>query len=169
MSSNKILSVINGVMELEGTQGKSFFIDTLFYEKIKWYRWYIHHDNRNKYRVRHTLPSKKMLSLPRLILNITDSKVHVDHINGNTLDNRICNLRKCSNKENIRNRKKGKDNTTGFKGVVYREGKYLSKIKYDGKQIYGGTFNKITEAAKSYDILAFKYFGEYAKPNYIWL
>src|SRR5271166_2578955 len=57
----------------------------------------------------------RKLYLHRLILGIEDSKIHVDHINGNGLDNRRENLRICSNGENRRNSKLNKRNRTGFK------------------------------------------------------
>lgn len=42
--------------------------------------------------------------LHRIIMNVPDNK-QIDHINHNTLDNRKCNLRICSNKENMHNLK----------------------------------------------------------------
>jgi hypothetical protein len=57
-------------------------------------------------------------SLHRMILNIpTGAKIHVDHINGDTLDNRKCNLRITDSKHNQWNRKLGKSNKSGYKGV----------------------------------------------------
>lgn len=44
----------------------------------------------------------------------------IDHINGNKIDNRICNLREASSKLNGLNRGEQKNNTTGLKGVVFR-------------------------------------------------
>jgi hypothetical protein len=47
----------------------------------------------------------RIISLHRFILNAHENMV-VDHINGNTFDNRKCNLRVCSTGENTRNQKK---------------------------------------------------------------
>ena len=42
----------------------------------------------------------------------------IDHINGDCKDNRICNLRNVTHRENQRNMKIGKNNTTGVQGVI---------------------------------------------------
>jgi len=91
----------------------------------------------------------------------------VDHINGNTLDNRKNNLRICSRTENSRNTKLSKNNSTGYKGVTYykRDGKYVAKITVDRKRIHIGYFTTLIEAATAYDLMARKHFGEYANIN----
>ena len=67
-------------------------------------------------------------------MNAKDGE-EVDHINGNTLDNRKSNLRICTHAENLRN-KNTKSKITGFKGVVYkkdswRKSNYQARIGWD--------------------------------------
>lgn len=55
----------------------------------------------------------------------TTSKVHIDHLNGDTLDNRKSNLRICTASENAKNRHSFTRNNSGVVGIQYREnGKY---------------------------------------------
>ena len=43
----------------------------------------------------------------------------VDHINHDTLDNRLSNLRLATQKQNMYNQRTPKNNTSGYKGVVW--------------------------------------------------
>lgn len=84
-------------------------IDTEDIEKIKDYHWNIRidkrHPNCTNYVETHKRINKKStrIHLHRLILNCPDNCI-VDHINGNGLDNRKCNLRIITQKQNALNR-----------------------------------------------------------------
>lgn len=73
----------------------------------------------------------------RIVMKVDNSKVQVDHINGNRSDNRKCNLRICSNQENSFNKYKNSNNTSGYKGVYYdkERNKWRSSIQYNGKSL----------------------------------
>lgn len=90
--------------------------------------------------------------------------LEVDHINGNTLDNRRENLRICTHKQNIQNQKLRTDNTTGYKGVHYseRRHKYMACIRTNGKTIHMGGYETAEAAAAVYKAKALELFGEYA-------
>lgn len=105
-----------------------------------------------------------LLRMHRLIHDPSDGKV-VDHINGNKLDNRKSNLRDATHSQNGMNRKPNKNNVHGFKGAIEESGKYVSRIRINGKSIYIGTFKTAEDAAKAYNIKAEKYFGEFARLN----
>ncbi|MFU6990820.1 HNH endonuclease signature motif containing protein [Pseudomonas paraeruginosa] len=45
----------------------------------------------------------------------------IDHIDGNTLNNRISNLRIVDRKENARNMSRSRSNTSGLMGVYWRK------------------------------------------------
>lgn len=97
-----------------------------------------------------------------------DTSLFIDHINHNILDNRACNLRICSNKENIRNSQRPKNNTSNYKGVFYHQpsNKYRAAITSNRKRIHIGCFSDIIEAAKAYDREATRLFGEFACLNF---
>lgn len=72
----------------------------------------------------------------------------LDHINRNTLDNRITNLREVSNSCNIRNTGVSKNNTSGVKGVYWhkKERKWYSHVKENGRTRYLGRYDDFDEA-----------------------
>ena len=74
----------------------------------------------------------------------------VDHINRNTLDNRKCNLRVCTQQENNNNRKVRCTCKTGYPGIhIEKEtGKYITRIIFDGVRYYIGKYNTLEEAIK---------------------
>lgn len=72
-----------------------------------------------------------------------DSIDQIDHINRNTQDNSIFNLRQCTNKLNSLNRELRSDNNTGFIGVRRtKNGKYTCSFR--SKHL--GTFNSAESA-----------------------
>ena len=72
----------------------------------------------------------------------------IDHINGDGLDNRWCNLRNVDNKTNGRNQKKHKTNTSGYTGVRLDRTKtnWHAFIRKNAKHIHIGTFRCPTAA-----------------------
>ena len=87
----------------------------------------------------------------------------IDHIDGNTLNNRILNLREASNIENQFNARKPTTNTTGFKGVFKSGNKFRARIRHNGQRINIGTFNTAEEASIEYNIVAKSLRGEFYK------
>lgn len=72
----------------------------------------------------------------------------IDHINGNKLDNRVCNLRNVSQAENARNSSKSKSNSSGCVGVVFDKSrnKWAARIHDVDKMINLGRFDKFEDA-----------------------
>lgn len=108
----------------------------------------------------------QQLKMHHLICPISNNLV-VDHIDGNGLNNRRDNLRLATQRQNICNKSIQRNNTTGYKGVHFHKKakKYTVSFKINGRSLYGGIFVNIIEAAKRYNELAIKYYGEFAKLN----
>ena len=98
-----------------------------------------------------------------------DGKI-VDHINGNSLDNRKANLRICTQSQNMINRIKQKNNKSGYIGVCLYKGNSINKwrasIMQNKKQISIGYFDNKIDAAKARDTKALELYGEYATLNF---
>lgn len=89
----------------------------------------------------------------------------VDHKNTVRNDNRWENLRLADNQQNQANSRISRDNTSGFKGVVWsrQRGKWQAKINPNRRQVHLGFYDRIEDAAAAYEAGAKKYFGEFAR------
>ncbi len=90
---------------------------------------------------------------------------YLDHQNGVKTDNRFCNIRLCSQRQNMANQNKlRKNNKTGFRGVSFRpdSGKYRAVMKIGCKQISLGSFKTALEAKTAYDEMHRTVYGKFA-------
>ena len=104
-----------------------------------------------------------IMGLPTRYDNMT--KLIVDHLNGNRLDNRKSNLRICRKEKNPINCKKYKNNTSGCKGVSWlkRLNKWQVVIHKNKKRIYLGVYSDLKEAITVRKEAEKKYFGEFIR------
>lgn len=115
------------------------------------------------------MADRKMYKLHRLayfyVTGTDPGDMQIDHINGNTLDNRFENLRLATNAQNSKNYKKPITNKSGFKGVSWckQNKKWYAQIKVNNKKIYLGRYNSKLYAALVYARAAKKYFGEWRR------
>ena len=93
------------------------------------------------------------------------SGMDVDHINGDGLDNRRCNLRVCSRAENLRNARVGQRNTSGYKGVSWHSTKQVwrATIMVNYKTIRLGEFKNLQDAVAARKEAERKHFGMFAR------
>lgn len=90
--------------------------------------------------------------------------LEVDHINGDRADNRFVNLRLATRIDNTRNRGRGRNNTSGIKGVSRKaQNKWTATITLGGKNKYLGSFATREEAATAYASAVAKYYGAFAR------
>jgi len=128
------------------TRGKFTIIDDENFEFLNQYKWYC---DAYGYAVRDVggRKNKKHIHMHRIINN-TPENFFTDHINRNTFDNRKSNLRTVTGSQNGINRGLNKNNTSGFRGVVWRKDieKWQASLKLNYKTIYLGCYKTIKEA-----------------------
>src|SRR2546426_634502 len=127
--------------EIHTRKGDRILVDDEDYTVLSAFAWC----TSNGYAMRKTprREGHRSVRMHRQILGLSfEDPRHVDHVNGDTLDNRKCNLRICSRAENMRNMVAHKDNATGFKGVcVSKNGRLYAQICVDRKVFNLGTFD----------------------------
>lgn len=147
------------------TQGKFALIDDEDFDKINQYKWHLFN---NHDRGLYARSSGKIL-MHRMILDLIDPKIKIDHINHDGLDNTRLNLRICTDSQNQQNRNKPKKICTSkYKNVSWKKqnNKWQSYINFNKKRIFLGYFSKEMEAAKAYDNAAKELFGKFARLNF---
>lgn len=151
-------------------QQRTMLIDEDDWIRFGWIPWKILRGNGGRDYVRHKIMVDKreyVIFLHRLIVAAPDD-LYVDHINGNSLDNRKCNLRLCTSRENSRNRGVSESNCSSkYKGVTFRacSGTWEATIRTGSAQLYLGRFKSEKEAAEAYNQAAIKYHGNFVKLN----
>ena len=132
-------------------KSKDVLIDKEDYEKVKKYKFNI--DN-NGYVV-----NWKVGKLHRFILGDNRENMVIDHINGNKLDNRKCNLRFATIRQNMWNSK--------CKGYCYekRAKKWKVYLTYKGKVFHFGYFKSEEEAINKRKEVEREFFGEFIRKD----
>ena len=155
------------MIEIELTQGKVALIDDCDWDLVGGYKWCTRKHRNTFYAVTNIKRADgtwTMIQIHRLILGLSDPKVHVDHRDGNCLNNRRSNLRACTHAENQRNKGAYATNKSGFKGVYRhkRSGKWTAQIKVDGKSKWLGYHATPEAAYAAYCRAAAELHGEFA-------
>jgi hypothetical protein len=144
------------------TQDKVAIVDQGDYERLKDLRWFAVATpdcrwGESVFYARATLGGGRYCSLHGVIMN-PPKGYDVDHINGDGLDNRRCNLRTCTRAQNGRNRRGSA--ASGFKGVRWDKHK-SAWIAY----LHLGSFPTKELAAAAYDKASARMFREFSRPN----
>lgn len=175
-------------MEVKLKCGKTALIDDdckhLFEGRRSWRSYF---DGWNWYVRRHTTINKKTktILLHREVMGVKDSKILIDHKDGNGLNNMRCNLRVCTHSENRKNRHNKSDkHTSKYLGVSLKTTRYAytvksgerrvseckrweARIQHNKKQISIGFFDNEKDAALAYNDKALELHGEFASLNKI--
>lgn len=102
----------------------------------------------------------------RLIMDAQPDEL-IDHANGDGLDNRKANLRRCTRSQNAANALSHRNSSSRFKGVSWAKSKkrWQATITVDYRSIFLGRYVIEEDAARAYDDAAVRYFGEFARLN----
>lgn len=137
----------------KGNEVGRAIIDTEDLDKISNQKWCL---DKNYY-----VKNSSQKYLHRILLGETN--LYVDHINGNTLDNRKQNLRLCTNSENLQNRVNiPVNNTSGVIGVHFDKArnKWKVEIGINGKNKYIGRYDNLDEAIKERQNAKLQYYNK---------
>lgn len=158
------------------TNGQVALVDDADYEWITKRRWYASKGRaNNKFVAKHsttTREGKKIMFLMHREIMKPPRHLTIDHINGDSLDNRRCNLRFATVTENNRNMFKVKKRTAIFskyKGVGWNKAmrKWQASIGYDKTRKHLGYYESEDKAAMAYNKAAKIHHRDFANLNII--
>lgn len=138
-----------------------FYFDKEQYDIIKYYGW--HFESRTGYVV---CKRESTIRLHRLVMDINNENLYVDHINHNRYDNRKTNLRIVTKSQNNMN-KTPVPNKSGCTGVYWDNdrNRWSSYIKIGNKNKRIGRYLDIEDAIEARKKAENEYFGEYSYDN----
>jgi len=143
---------------------KTVIIDSVDMRLFGNYKWRIDHNKSTCYL--RTQIGRKDIRLHRLLMHAKPGQI-IDHINGNGLDNRRCNLRFCTTSENNQGCKR-KNAFSKYRGVHLdlRRNRWRARICKDYKVHNLGYFKSQRAAALAYDIAADNLYGGLSHKNF---
>jgi hypothetical protein len=153
----------NGICEIQLTKGYVTIIDESDAHLVSPYTWSVVFGASPKPYASATIKQAgRRVHIHTFLVGIAG--LYVDHINGDTLDNRRSNLRVCAPIENAQNRRCTRG-AVPLKGVFRNRQKFCAKIRTEQGRIFVGSFSSAIQAALAYDAAAIKYHGEFAATN----
>jgi hypothetical protein len=152
--------------EIELSQNKVAVVDADMFDELSKYKWCYYRGYAVRLAIDKITKKYSMIHMHRVV-NTTPDALDTDHINGNKLDNRKSNLRSATKSENMCNRGKPKNNTSGFKGVYWhnQNKKWYARIELHSKGQHLGYFSTPELAAEAYNAAAVSLHGEFANLN----
>lgn len=138
------------------TKGQFAIVDDCDFEMVSKFKWHLKISTGLMYAarwIRRQDGSMSTQSIHRFLMGVDDTKIQVDHVNHNGLDNRRENLRIASSSQNCKNQRIRSNNKSGYKGVYFdkRSRKFVAQYGMDGRLIGLGRFSCPMEAARHYN------------------
>lgn len=154
-------------------KGKFFTVSDEDFERVSQYSWDLTWDTYERLtpqpRIRTWMivdGKRTKVQLHRFLMGVTDSKIFVDHKDGDRFNNTRENLRLCSAKQNAQNRPKRSDSSSPYKGVSRKSKGWGAWITEEGTSVFLGTYPTAEAAAMAYDRKARQLYGDFAKVNF---
>lgn len=158
--------ILQPAVKIPLTQGKAAVISELDFPRVIVHSWAASFMSRGWYALGNTEQNgkRKGCSLHRFLTGFPP--YHVDHANGDGLDNRRSNLRAATKSQNAQN---SRLKPHKFKGVTYDKKwkRFYARIGVNGKNIRLGGFATAKEAAMAYNKAAAQHFAQFARLNQI--
>ncbi len=148
------------------SNGQKAIVDDNQAERLSKFRWLYHKRKQCFYARRWFTENGKRGSI-YMHQEILGKGSHIDHIDGNGLNNRRSNLRQGSQSQNMQNRRKHIVGDSKYKGVHKSYGQFKASIRVNGTLITLGHFRSEQEAAETYNLAANSFWGEHANLNKI--
>lgn len=155
------LFVVADVALVPLTQGQVAIIDAADAWRVEGSNWYFHGGRYAA--IRPTLDGVRCIVYMHQVIAEPGRGLDVDHINGDGLDNRRCNLREATRQQNLANRRAHRNNKTGIKGVWRHGLKWRASIQVDGKTRHLGGFDTPEDAGRAYEAAARALHGDFAR------
>lgn len=166
------VSICGAVTRIPLTQDREALIDTADLHLVQPWNWFARvrkdrHPPNNAYAVRmdYDGPRPALVQMHSHILPPRAGLV-IDHVNGDSLDNRRCNLRYATRAQNLANSLQATVKTGArLKGTRYirASGRWIAQITKDKQVHHLGTFDTAEEAHAAYAEAAVRLFGEFAR------
>lgn len=126
------------------TKNKETIVDDEVYTALNQWRWYattLGYAYRSVY-----IGNRRKIAaaLHHCVIGYPLNGLEVDHINRNTLDNRLINLRIVDRKQNMNNIGIRADNKSGYRGIHWNKEKQRWTVQYQHKHV--GHFNDLNKA-----------------------
>jgi hypothetical protein len=150
------------------TQGHEAIIDAADVPLVEGVNWCVYVNKQWLYAMRSIInkqTGKRSSVLMHRVIMDTPNKMETDHINGDGLDNRRVNLRIATTSQNQANTGAPATNTSGFKGVSWRERdkKWRAQIRSNGVYWWLGLFDTPEAAHAAYVAASEVLHGEFAR------
>lgn len=149
--------------EIPLTRGKVAIVDDCDYEELSTHRWLCtEHGYVRRSMKKSEGDYNRKVYMHRQVSGAREQEI-IDHINGDKLDNRRCNLRICTQAQNVLNARVSKNNKLGIKGVSFRANRYEAKVFHNGKNVFYRRFKTLEEAKAAYDHHSKLHHGEFSR------